>query len=127
MTNAASGLPFDDIRNLVKDIPGPDADAVAACRAREGQLTKPPGALGRLESLSEWLCAWQGHHPPKAERIVDLQFGYEFQSGAAKGLSILVQVNNATNEPYRELDSNGTQTKLDTYGRTVLFGVTYKF
>src|SRR6478672_12410811 len=70
MTNAATGLPFDDIRNLVKDIPGPDLDAVAACRAREGQLTKPPGALGRLESLSEWLCAWQAQHPPKSERVV---------------------------------------------------------
>jgi nicotinate-nucleotide--dimethylbenzimidazole phosphoribosyltransferase len=43
---------------------------VAACRAREGQLTKPPGALGRLENLTEWLCAWQGRHPPKAERVV---------------------------------------------------------
>ena len=70
MTNAATGLPFDDIRNLVKDIPGPDLDAVAACRAREGQLTKPPGALGRLENLTEWLCAWQGRHPPKTERVV---------------------------------------------------------
>jgi nicotinate-nucleotide--dimethylbenzimidazole phosphoribosyltransferase len=70
MTNAATGLPFDDIRNLVKDIPGPDLDAVAACRVREGQLTKPPGALGRLESLSEWLSAWQGRHPPKNERVV---------------------------------------------------------
>lgn len=70
MTNAATGLPFDDIRNLLKDLPGPDAEATAKARAREGQLTKPPGALGRLESLSEWLCAWQAHHPPKAERIV---------------------------------------------------------
>jgi nicotinate-nucleotide--dimethylbenzimidazole phosphoribosyltransferase len=33
-------------------------------------LTKPPGALGRLEDLSDWLCAWQGRHPPKAERVV---------------------------------------------------------
>lgn len=70
MTNAAAGLPFDDIRNLLKDLPGPDAEATAKARAREGQLTKPPGALGRLESLSEWLCAWQAHHPPKAERTV---------------------------------------------------------
>ena len=70
MTNAATGLPFDDIRRLVKDIPGPDPDAVAACRAREGQLTKPPGALGRLEDISEWLCAWQAQHPPKSERVV---------------------------------------------------------
>lgn len=70
MTNAATGLPFTDIRNLVQDLPGPDLDAVGKCRAREGQLTKPPGALGRLETLSEWLCAWQAHHPPKAERVV---------------------------------------------------------
>jgi nicotinate-nucleotide--dimethylbenzimidazole phosphoribosyltransferase len=70
MTNAATGLPFDDIRNLLKDLPGPDLEAVEKARAREGQLTKPPGALGRLESLSEWLCAWQAHHPPKAERVV---------------------------------------------------------
>jgi nicotinate-nucleotide--dimethylbenzimidazole phosphoribosyltransferase len=70
MTNAATGLPFDDIRNLLADLPGPDREAVQKAQAREGQLTKPPGALGRLEHLSAWLCAWQGHHPPKAERIV---------------------------------------------------------
>lgn len=70
MTNAATGLPFDDIRALLKDLPGPDAGAVRACRDREGQLTKPPGALGRLETLCEWLCAWQAHHPPKVERVV---------------------------------------------------------
>jgi nicotinate-nucleotide--dimethylbenzimidazole phosphoribosyltransferase len=70
MTNRATGLPFDDIRNLLKDLPGPDGEAAERARAREGQLTKPPGALGRIESLNEWLCAWQAHHPPKAERIV---------------------------------------------------------
>ena len=70
MTNLPTGMPFDDIRNLVRDLPGPDSEAVAACRARESQLTKPPGALGRLEGIAEWLCAWQGQHPPKAERVV---------------------------------------------------------
>lgn len=70
MTNGATGLPFDDIRNLLKELPGADAGAAARAREREAQLTKPPGALGRIENLAEWLCAWQGHHPPKAERIV---------------------------------------------------------
>jgi len=70
MTNAAAGLPFDDIRNLLKDMPAADLAAVAACRAREGQLTKPPGALGRLEQISEWMTAWQGHYPPRAGRVV---------------------------------------------------------
>jgi iron complex outermembrane receptor protein len=62
-----------------------------------------------------------------AETVTDLQLGYEIQSGPAKGLNFLLQVNNVTNEPYRELDANGSETKLDKYGRTMLFGVTYKF
>jgi iron complex outermembrane receptor protein len=64
----------------------------------------------------------------RGETLVDLQLGYEFSSGFAKGLSLLVQVNNATNEPYREYDtSSGNDTKLDENGRTILFGVSYKF
>jgi iron complex outermembrane recepter protein len=64
----------------------------------------------------------------RQETIVDLQLGYEFQRGVAKGLSLLLQVNNLNNEPYREFDSGtGRDTKLDEYGRTILFGATYKF
>lgn len=70
MTNASTGIPFDDIRALVKDLPAADTEAAAEARAREGQLTKPPGALGRLEEISEWLAAWQGHYPPRAERVL---------------------------------------------------------
>ncbi len=70
MTNAPTGLPFDDIRNLLKDLPGPDAESVNSCRVREAQLTKPPGALGKLEGITEWLSAWQASYPPKAERVV---------------------------------------------------------
>jgi nicotinate-nucleotide--dimethylbenzimidazole phosphoribosyltransferase len=36
--------------------------------ARQNSLTKPPGSLGRLEEIAEWLCAWQGRHPPRCER-----------------------------------------------------------
>jgi iron complex outermembrane receptor protein len=61
------------------------------------------------------------------ETVTDLQLGYEVQTGPVKGLNFLLQVNNVTNEPYRQLDTVGNQTKLDTYGRTMLFGVTYKF
>jgi iron complex outermembrane recepter protein len=64
----------------------------------------------------------------RGEQLTDVQLGYEFQSGIAKGLSLLVQVNNAGNEPYREFnDSTGRDTKLDENGRTILFGVSYKF
>ena len=70
MTNATSGLPFDDIRNLLKELPGPDQEAVNQTRARDSRLTKPPGALGRLEAIAEWVSAWQGHYPPRIERPV---------------------------------------------------------
>jgi nicotinate-nucleotide--dimethylbenzimidazole phosphoribosyltransferase len=53
----------------VRTTPGPDRAAAAVTTAREATLTKPAGALGRLEGLSAWLAAWQGRVPPRAERI----------------------------------------------------------
>jgi nicotinate-nucleotide--dimethylbenzimidazole phosphoribosyltransferase len=43
----------------------PDPDAAAAARAREDTLTKPTGALGRLEELAIWVAACQGRCPPR--------------------------------------------------------------
>ncbi|MGB8390784.1 nicotinate-nucleotide--dimethylbenzimidazole phosphoribosyltransferase [Mycobacterium sp.] len=43
----------------------PDAAAAAAARARQETLTKPRGALGRLEDLSVWIASCQGHCPPR--------------------------------------------------------------
>jgi nicotinate-nucleotide--dimethylbenzimidazole phosphoribosyltransferase len=68
--NATTGLPFDDIRRLLEDLPPPDEEAAAAVRARDITLTKPPGALGRLEHIAEWLARWQGRHAPRVERPV---------------------------------------------------------
>jgi nicotinate-nucleotide--dimethylbenzimidazole phosphoribosyltransferase len=65
---APTGLPFDDIRRLLAQMPGPDEEAVAAVRARDAELTKPPGSLGRLETLVEWLAAWQGAATPTLDR-----------------------------------------------------------
>lgn len=46
-------------------IPPPDAAAAAAARARQDILTKPRGALGRLEDLSVWVASCQGRCPPR--------------------------------------------------------------
>ncbi|WP_156738123.1 nicotinate-nucleotide--dimethylbenzimidazole phosphoribosyltransferase [Mycobacterium scrofulaceum] len=43
----------------------PDAGVAAAARARQDTLTKPRGALGRLEDLSVWVSSCQGHCPPR--------------------------------------------------------------
>ncbi|MCJ2014595.1 nicotinate-nucleotide--dimethylbenzimidazole phosphoribosyltransferase [Methylobacterium sp. J-076] len=60
--------PFDDIRNLVRSMPGADAEAAAMVAARDAVLTKPAGALGRLEGLVSWMAAWQGKAPPSFDR-----------------------------------------------------------
>jgi nicotinate-nucleotide--dimethylbenzimidazole phosphoribosyltransferase len=49
-----------DLRAVLSRAPQPDAGATDAARARDGQLTKPPGALGRLEDLAIWYCGWRG-------------------------------------------------------------------
>jgi nicotinate-nucleotide--dimethylbenzimidazole phosphoribosyltransferase len=63
-----SGLPFDDIRALLTRIGGPDEAAITAVRAREAQLVKPAGALGRLEEITEWLAGWQRKPTPTVAR-----------------------------------------------------------
>ncbi len=63
-----TGLPFDDIRNLLRNLPEPDEQAANAVRARDKELTKPPGSLGRLETIAEWVATWQGHYPPQVKR-----------------------------------------------------------
>jgi nicotinate-nucleotide--dimethylbenzimidazole phosphoribosyltransferase len=54
-----------DLTSIVERISLPDADSQEAARERQGRLTKPTGALGRLEELSVWLCGVQGACPPR--------------------------------------------------------------
>ncbi|PYE27104.1 nicotinate-nucleotide-dimethylbenzimidazole phosphoribosyltransferase [Rhizobium sp. PP-WC-2G-219] len=72
---SASGLPFDDFRALLRQLPGPDSAALAAARARDAQLTKPAGALGRLEEIAFWLAAWQGRAPAVTRPLVAIFAG----------------------------------------------------
>lgn len=65
---SATGLPFDDIRNLFPLMPEAAEAPAAEVRAREKELTKPEGSLGRLEAVVEWLAAWQGKSKPTVLR-----------------------------------------------------------
>ncbi len=47
------------------DVVPPDSRAAAAARRRQDTLTKPRGALGRLEDLSVWVASCQSACPPK--------------------------------------------------------------
>lgn len=70
MTVSATGLPFDDIRSLFQRLPPGDQAAAVAVAARDAVLTKPPGALGRLEGLAAWVATWQANYPPRISRPV---------------------------------------------------------
>lgn len=50
---------------VLKAASGPDAKALGEAEARNGQLTKPPGALGRLEDLAIWYAGWRGEAAPR--------------------------------------------------------------
>ncbi|CAN5405678.1 nicotinate-nucleotide--dimethylbenzimidazole phosphoribosyltransferase [soil metagenome] len=50
----------------------PDSEAANAARFRQDELTKPVGALGRLEELSVWAASVQGQCPPHDFRRVRL-------------------------------------------------------
>ncbi|MCV7191223.1 nicotinate-nucleotide--dimethylbenzimidazole phosphoribosyltransferase [Mycolicibacterium brumae] len=65
-------------------ITAPDAAAADAARARQSQLTKPAGALGRLEELSVWVAGCQGQCPPRQfERARVLVFAADHGVAAA--------------------------------------------
>jgi iron complex outermembrane receptor protein len=65
----------------------------------------------------------------EGETVTDLQLGYTFQSGPLKDVSLLLQVNNLENEPFRSsFNGNDLQPReYFEYGRTYLFGVNYRF
>lgn len=66
MTQAAPTAEFslERVRALLSKLPPEDAAARAAAAARNFELTKPAGALGRLEDIAQWLAAWQGTATP---------------------------------------------------------------
>src|SRR5204862_190623 len=89
MPEPAVSLPavsLEEIRAVVAHLPGPDLEAGAAAVLREQQLTKPAGALGRLEELAAWLASWQGRHPPTLNHPRTIVFAGN-HGVAARGVS----------------------------------------
>jgi len=53
----------------LRALPAPDERAMAEARARQAELTKPSGSLGRLEEIAVFMAGWQGTARPSAQRI----------------------------------------------------------
>ena len=65
MTRPFSSLA--EFRALLSAAPSLDTEAKAGAEERNGQLTKPPGALGRLEDLAIWYASWRANPRPSIE------------------------------------------------------------
>lgn len=59
----------DDFNKWALTAPSPDSKTLQQARELQGVLTKPPGALGRLEDAACWLASWQGRLRPVVEKI----------------------------------------------------------
>lgn len=78
------------LRRLRELITGPDAAAGEAARRHLDTLTKPPGSLGRLETLAVRLAAIRGGAPRVTQPVV---FTFAADHGvAAEGVSAYPQV-----------------------------------
>ena len=65
-----------------------------------------------------------------AETIVDAQVGYDFQKGSAlDGLSLFVQGQNLTDEPFVSVDTAASiqVRNYQSYGRRFMAGFNYRF
>jgi nicotinate-nucleotide--dimethylbenzimidazole phosphoribosyltransferase len=62
-----------ELRAACLDLPAGDNAAADAVNARQAELTKPRGSLGRLEELAAWLARW-GRNPPRLGKVDVLVF-----------------------------------------------------
>lgn len=56
-----------EFRAIIEQQSGASASAKAQAEDRNGQLTKPPGALGRLEELAIWYASWRAAPKPQVD------------------------------------------------------------
>jgi iron complex outermembrane receptor protein len=92
--------------------------ARASARHRSGFLAELSGVgTDRIQRLA------------KSETIVDAQIGYEFQSGALRGLGLQLQAQNLTDEPFSTYDPADERLTIDyqRYGTRYLLGASYRF
>jgi nicotinate-nucleotide--dimethylbenzimidazole phosphoribosyltransferase len=75
---------------VYRDCPSPSASCHDAALKRQAELTKPAGALGRLETLAVQLAGLQHRDRPKAERVPIIIFAGD-HGIAAQGVSAYPQ------------------------------------
>lgn len=75
-----------EFRSLLRAQRTSSQEAVEAATLRNSQLTKPPGALGRLEELAIWYAGWRGEEKPQVNAPQVIVFAGN-HGVAARGVS----------------------------------------
>lgn len=71
---------------LFGSLPAPDDVSLRLARERQESLTKPAGALGRLEEIATFMAAWQGKAQPALQKVQAVIFAGN-HGVAAQGVS----------------------------------------
>ncbi|MBY5989936.1 nicotinate-nucleotide--dimethylbenzimidazole phosphoribosyltransferase [Roseovarius atlanticus] len=74
MTILSDVSSLGEVAGLAGSLSVTDTDAAEAALARQNSLTKPPGALGRLEELAIFMAGWQGTDRPAISSAQALVF-----------------------------------------------------
>lgn len=74
MTILSDVTSLSAVQALLSTLPKADSDAAQEARARQASLTKPPGSLGRLEELAEFMASWRQTARPKIEKAQAVVF-----------------------------------------------------
>jgi nicotinate-nucleotide--dimethylbenzimidazole phosphoribosyltransferase len=73
--SAASGLPFDDFRALLAQLPPVDEQSRQRVRDDFTGMDKPDNSLGRLEEVAAWFAAATGRRPAVTRPVVAIFAG----------------------------------------------------
>jgi nicotinate-nucleotide--dimethylbenzimidazole phosphoribosyltransferase len=76
----------EEILPLLRDLPGPEEEAIAAVGQRASRVLRPTGALARLDEVAAWLAGWQRTARPQVARPAALVFVAD-HGVAAEGVS----------------------------------------
>lgn len=121
-----------DPTNAARPIPGLSEDVINATVyfERSGFSTRV-SARHRSSFIAEvqGVGAERLLRMAKGETLVDAQMSYEFQDGAIRGLTLLLQGTNLTDEPFITHELNDSRQVIDhqVFGRRYLFGASYKY
>ncbi|WP_206240255.1 nicotinate-nucleotide--dimethylbenzimidazole phosphoribosyltransferase [Novosphingobium terrae] len=63
-----------EVADFARNAPRFDEAAAQAARVRQNSLTKPPGSLGRLEEIAEFMAGWRGTARPVINHAQALVF-----------------------------------------------------